>query len=222
MRIRTSLKPCGVVTGVALLACVSLASPASAAGTLTDNGNGTVTFTYSGLTTEYGWIVCTGTTPSSSCNGTNLVGRLGFTQTNALAPPPGASPAVIQVGTSYYSWGSSSTTTLVAGTYTFSYFEGSSTATGLGGIGGVSIGSSSNPSSSGTSTSTAPSSIVQQFVKPASGTCDAAQPVGVDWSGVASGGWSESWAQWANGGSGGPVCTRSLVYSLGSGSWGLG
>lgn len=75
---------------------------------------------------------------------------------------------------------------------------------------------------SSSSTSPAPSSIVQQFAKPTAGSCDAAQPAGLDWSGVANGGWSESWAQWVNGGSGGAVCTRMLVYSSGLSSWSLG
>lgn len=218
MRIRSTLKLAGAAIGVALLACVSLASPASAAGTLTDNGNGTVTFTYSGLANEYGWLVCTGTTPAGSCNMTNLVGRLGFTQTNGVVPP-GASGSLIQVGTSYYSWVSGGTTTLVAGTYTFSYFENSTLSTGLGGIGGVSIGSSSSPSSSDSSSTPAPLPIVQQFAKPASGTCDSVQPAGLDWAGVASGGWGESWAQWVNEGSGGAVCTRTLVYSGAQARW---
>lgn len=76
------------------------------------------------------------------------------------------------------------------------------------GGGGGSGGSGATPGSG-------PAPLMQQFAKPASGTCDAAQPDGLNWSGVASGGWSESWAQWANGGRGGSVCTRTLGYSSG-------
>ena len=75
-------------------------------------------------------------------------------------------------------------------------------------------GSSSDPASS-----SAPAPIFQQFGKPASGTCDAAAPATLNWSGVASGGWSESWAQWMNGGNGGAVCTRTLGYSTSTGKW---
>lgn len=77
-------------------------------------------------------------------------------------------------------------------------------------------GSSSSSSAAGSG----PAAVVQQFARPTSGTCDAAQPVGLNWSGVASGGWSESWAEWANSGTGGAVCTRTLSYS--SGAWRIG
>ena len=75
-------------------------------------------------------------------------------------------------------------------------------------LGYITITSSSSSSSS----SSLPAPLMQQFAKPATGTCDAAQPTGLNWSGVASGGWGESWAQWANGGRGGSVCTRILEY----------
>ena len=71
-------------------------------------------------------------------------------------------------------------------------------------------GGSSSDSSSG------PEAAMQQFGKPDSMTCDEAQPEGLNWSGVPSGGWGESWAQWMNGGNGGTVCTRELVYRAGS------
>lgn len=67
-----------------------------------------------------------------------------------------------------------------------------------------------------------PSPVVQQFGKPASGTCDAAAPASLNWSGVASGGWGESWAQWMNSGKGGAVCTRTLVYSTSQSRWIVG
>ena len=73
---------------------------------------------------------------------------------------------------------------------------------GSGGSGGV----------SGATSGSGPAPLRQQFARPATGTCDAAQPEGLNWAGVASGGWSESWAQWANGGQGGTVCTRMLEY----------
>ena len=75
------------------------------------------------------------------------------------------------------------------------------------------------PSSGGGDT---PPPVVQQFGKPASGTCDAAAPVTLNWGGAGSGGWGESWAQWMNSGNGGAVCTRTLVYSNNLGSWTVG
>lgn len=60
---------------------------------------------------------------------------------------------------------------------------------------------------------------IQQFARPVTGTCDAAQPEGLDWGGADSGGWDDSWAQWMNKGTGGLVCTRVLTYSNSLGHW---
>ena len=64
-----------------------------------------------------------------------------------------------------------------------------------------------------------PAPVIQQFEKPATGTCDEAQPEGLNWGGASSGGWGESWAQWANEGQGGTVCTRTLAYNNSTGTW---
>jgi len=64
-----------------------------------------------------------------------------------------------------------------------------------------------------------PAPHIQQFPMPAVGTCDEAEPEGVNWSGVASGGWGESWAQWMNDGEGGFVCTRTLIYNQSRAAW---
>lgn len=71
------------------------------------------------------------------------------------------------------------------------------------------------PASSGSG----PASVIQQFGKPATGSCDANQPEGLDWAGVPAGGWAESWAEWMNGGAGGAVCTRTLVHRSGALGW---
>lgn len=76
-----------------------------------------------------------------------------------------------------------------------------------------------SPSSGGSDSLEAPPALIQQFGKPGQGTCDAAQPADLDWSGVASGGWSESWAEWMNGGLGGAVCTRTLTYRPRLSAW---
>lgn len=70
-----------------------------------------------------------------------------------------------------------------------------------------------------TGASSAPAPVMQQFGRPASGTCDAAAPATLNWAGVSSGGWGESWSEWMNGGLGGAVCTRTLVYSDAAGAW---
>ena len=64
--------------------------------------------------------------------------------------------------------------------------------------------------------------VMQQFGVPVSGSCNEAQPSGLNWAGVPSGGWSRTWAEWINGGTGGAVCTRSLVYSSARAAWILG
>jgi len=65
----------------------------------------------------------------------------------------------------------------------------------------------------------APAPVIQQFEKPATGTCDEAQPEGLNWGGASSGGWGESWAQWMHEGQGGAVCTRTLAYNNSTASW---
>ena len=68
-------------------------------------------------------------------------------------------------------------------------------------------------------TGSTPAPVIQQFEKPATGTCDEAQPEGLNWGGASSGGWGESWARWANAGQGGPVCTRTLEYNNSTATW---
>lgn len=77
-------------------------------------------------------------------------------------------------------------------------------------------------SSSDLTSTSLPAPIVQQFGKPASVMCDAVAPESLNWSGIASGGWGESWAEWMNGGRGGAVCTRTLVYSTTQSRWTVG
>jgi hypothetical protein len=81
-------------------------------------------------------------------------------------------------------------------------------------------GFTSRSSSSSSSTDPGPAPVVQQFGRPASGTCADAAPITLNWGGASSGGWSESWAQWMNSGNGGAVCTRTLSYS--AGAWSAG
>jgi hypothetical protein len=41
----------------------------------------------------------------------------------------------------------------------------------------------------------------------------------LDWSGVSSGSWTQSWQMWANAGKGGPVCNRVLWYDQSAARW---
>lgn len=55
-----------------------------------------------------------------------------------------------------------------------------------------------------------PHDYLQQVALPASGSCDDIPPESGHWHGTPFGGWSQSWAQWVNNGSGGAVCTRTV------------
>ena len=79
-----------------------------------------------------------------------------------------------------------------------------------------------SPSPSSTSISSGPAAVTQQFGKPFQATCEAAQTEGLNWGGAESGGWGDSWAQWMNEGSGGFICTRTLIYSNSLGHWVVG
>lgn len=71
--------------------------------------------------------------------------------------------------------------------------------------------------SSSSSATSPPAWSLQQFGKPGMGTCDEAASASLNLSGVASGGWAESWGRWD--GYEGPVCTRALVYSNALARW---
>ena len=59
--------------------------------------------------------------------------------------------------------------------------------------------------------------IVHQSVdRPADGSCEAVDDAGLAGGTGLTGGWSPSWELWPNGGSGGAVCTRTLVND---GTW---
>lgn len=82
----------------------------------------------------------------------------------------------------------------------------------------VTIGSGGGGGTSSGSAVSAPPPIIQQVGMP-SGGCSAVVDADLNWAGVAAGGWGQSWAQWANGGNGGPVCTRTLSYSVAADRW---
>ncbi|HEV8024858.1 MAG TPA: hypothetical protein VGP37_08225 [Candidatus Nanopelagicales bacterium] len=79
-------------------------------------------------------------------------------------------------------------------------------------------GGGSDSGSSGSSGS-APAPVMQQFGMPASGNCEDGYSDSMDWSGVGSGGWGVSWAQWMNDGSGGVVCSRTVMYDTSTAKW---
>ncbi len=65
----------------------------------------------------------------------------------------------------------------------------------------------------------APASVIQQFGLPASGNCEDGATEDMNWSGIGTDGWGISWAQWANDGAGGAVCTRTVMYDTSTAKW---
>lgn len=109
--------------------------------------------------------------------------------------------------------------TFVAGTSagTIVSATGSTSASAVTTIASYTPGGGGSGTSSGSAVST-PAPTIQQVGMP-SGGCSAVVDANLNWAGVASGGWGQSWAQWANGGNGGPVCTRTLNYSTAVDRW---
>ena len=70
------------------------------------------------------------------------------------------------------------------------------------------------------SSSVARIDYLQQVPLPESGNCGAVDDAEFAWDTGLSGGWKPSWAQWANSGRGGPICTRTLVGN--GNTWVLG
>jgi hypothetical protein len=207
------------ISASAILAAAALFSAvpahAAASGSLSQTGGGTtVTPTYSGVTAG-NVLFCSTSIAASSCgfmNYTYLMGGFG------VAMP--SSGSAIGVGSTVYARSTASTTTLPDGTYSVVLAEsGISFATLDNGV----IGTGVTPSGgSDAATGVGPTPIIQQFGKPVSATCDATAPQSLNWSGVASGGWSETWGEWMNDGKGGAVCSRMLVYSVNQAKWIIG
>ena len=207
----------GMVTAVAagLLLGAAPASAASYTLNLTMNDSTCVVTAPATQTLQTGdSVTITNTASSSSLCSLKIQGTsnlTGWTQAFGVGTPI----SIAGTSSNFVSLWTQPSITFVVGTvsadiYTMSLVRVSTVATysssggggGSGGSGGV----------SGATSGSGPAPLMQQFARPATGTCDAAQPEGLNWAGVASGGWSESWAQWANGGQGGTVCTRMLEY----------
>lgn len=117
-------------------------------------------------------------------------------------------------GTNQAAWTSNSGTT-------YNYYTPTTEYSGLALSGNPLVGTCGSSAESASSTSS-PAPLMQQFGRPASGTCTEAASSELNWSQVAGGGWGESWSEWMNGGVGGFVCTRALVFSTDLGKWVVG
>jgi hypothetical protein len=102
---------------------------------------------------------------------------------------------------------------------TTAFLYTSSNASGPADLGTYSIYFTPTACNTGAET---PVSVLQQVGVGTDGTCAATLPADLNWGGADSGGWGRSWAQWVNGGNGGAVCTRTLVYSTSQSKWMIG
>ena len=80
-------------------------------------------------------------------------------------------------------------------------------------------GGGGDDSGSSSASGSAPASEIQQFGLPASGNCEDGATEAMNWSGIGMDGWGISWAQWANAGAGGAVCTRTVMYDTSTAKW---
>jgi hypothetical protein len=68
-------------------------------------------------------------------------------------------------------------------------------------------------------TSATPSDLLQSIELGSASSCASVSRPDLDWSGVSSGNWTQSWAMWPNAGKGGPVCNRVLWFNSGVSRW---
>ena len=64
-----------------------------------------------------------------------------------------------------------------------------------------------------------PEDVFQSVPLGSVSSCASVTRPDLDWSGVASGNWTQSWAMWSNGGTGGSVCNRVLWFDSNSSRW---
>ena len=201
----TSLRRAGTALGaIATLtaSALTLAPSAWAAGSLVDNGNGTMTATNVSFFGNNGLWICATSTLAAACNTTNfLYGS--------------ATSGVYQVGTTVFT--SAAYEPLPAGLYNVQLVDDPYSSIALT---NVRIGTAPPPSDPEPAAApSGPAPIMQAFAAPTRGTCDETATAGLNWGGASPGGWTRSWQQWVNSGAGGPVCQRTLAYSAATGTW---
>jgi hypothetical protein len=69
------------------------------------------------------------------------------------------------------------------------------------------------------SSAAAPPDVFHSVGLGSASSCASVARPDLDWSGVVSGNWTQSWAMWPNGGTGGPVCNRVLWYDSNISRW---
>lgn len=76
--------------------------------------------------------------------------------------------------------------------------------------------------SSPTTTNLTPGAMQQQIGEVGTNSCSKIDDSTLGFGTEVHGGWTMSWAQWANDGAGGSVCTRTLTYEVNSSRWSAG
>lgn len=155
-------------------------------------------------------------------NGLNNIGRANIDGTGANQSFIAAfnSPAGIAVTDSHIYWAAVTGHAIMSAN-----LDGSGAAVLINTVDqpwSVAIRTIRSSSSSGLASDTLPASVPQSIGIPASGNCDAVVAPSLNWAGTTGGGWTKSWAQWPNSGTGGYVCNRVLSYSSSSGTWQAG
>lgn len=198
----------GLVAAALMGMGLGFASPAQAAGTLTDNGDDTFTVASVPFGGSEQVVICSSSVSVNLCNNAAfMTDALYVTDTNGIygvgsLVRPSSGPSV----------------GLPAGTYTI-VLRTIPPSTAIASLVNFAIGGGGGGGSSASGeTRVGPADEIQQVGQPAAG-CENLSLPSLDWAGVSSGGWSPSWAEWVNGGRGGPVCTRTLAYSLNTNTW---
>lgn len=147
--------------------------------------------------------------------------------TLALYPEGGFSPSNPASGCIGGIDGSETFTGLAPGNYTLVVTDYAATSEEISevgfevsssGTGTVTLSAPAPASENGDDADRTPPPITQQVGMPNAG-CEAIDDAELNWGGAATGSWTPSWAYWPNGGLGGPVCTRTLRYNSGLGTW---
>lgn len=176
--------------GSIALSGLVLAAPASATGSIVDNGNGSVT-----INTGGNWVYfCPPATAAGSCTGSTVGVYYG-------------NDGTYQAGSSV----NSGAATLPAGSYmVVTRVAGSGTE-----IDHLALVIGTPSSDPGTAPSVGPASVHQGLPMPASGSCADITDAAYAWGTGLTGGWAKSWQLWINPaeGKGGWACTRTLVHT---------
>lgn len=192
----------GLIATAAPAQAATVSINCSSSGTASATGS-TITVNFTGCT-DFKWVW--------GSAGTASMAFVFDPGSYTSAPGPGLGPASLSV----FASGATSFTATISGSPRIARFT---LTDGSGNSQVVTL--SPEPAGGGSSSSAgdSPSPVLQQFGRPAIGTCQAGASKELNWAGVADGGWGETWAEWMNNGKGGAVCSRTLLFSPSQSMW---